>query len=349
MITARLCATAIGLACPVGLRAGPALAAIAAGVTRFQRCEHVVGRGDAPSASMLLEPGLPDDRTARAGFFARHAIVDALESSRWDGDAPIPCVLALPEAGPEDLDPAALAAVIGPLRLAHGRTAALSFHRVVCEGRVGMFAALAAAFSLIESGREPVVLIAGVDSLVDSRSLTTLVDTNRGLGPANLDGVCPGEAAGCVVLAHPRSLPRARALASITRPCTALEPAPFRRGGGGLSNAHGLAQVLRGLAAQGGERVDEIFAGITTEGFFGRELVHACLRAAGLVPEPLRVRVVGAALGDVGAAAGAAALVQAIASMGRPSPDRRTPANHRALAYASDDSGRVGGCIVHAP
>lgn len=349
MSTFRPRVAGIGLSCPVGLRCAPALAAIRAGITRIQLCEHVIGRGDTVSASMLLEPPLPEDRVGRAGFFARHAVAEALGSVQWNPDEPIPCVLALPEPGSNDLDWRALASMLTELPLANGRKATVALHRPITQGRTGVFAALQATFAMLESGRDPLVLIGGVDSQADLNSLNALVSANRVLGPANPDGVCPGEAAACVVLGHPKAVPSHKSMAMVTLPATAIEPISFRRADGRVSNAQGLGQVFRNLLARVGERVDEVFAGTTTEGFFGREFSHAYLRAPLLMPEPLRIQNVGQALGDVGAASGAVALVQAIASLERPSSARSTDGNRSALAYASHDSGHVGGCVVFAP
>ena len=69
-------------------------------------------------------------------------------------------------------------------------------------------------------------------------------------------------------------------------------------------------------------------------------------RNAALMPEPMRWRPLYPALGDVGAAAGAISLVQALAHLAPSSVVDPWDANASALAYASSNAGLVGGAIV---
>lgn len=340
----------IGMACPVGLRSRPAIAAMNAGITRFFERDDVVGPGGPARASMLMERPLPLLRAERAAFFARHAVAEALSVPVDASRHPLTCVLALPgsEVGPR-IDPGVLMRALDGIPTGAGTPARLVLHRAVEEGRAGFFLALEAAIALLALGRERLVLVVGVDSCVDTQTLTALAERNRIGSRANLDGIIPGEGAGCVLLGHPSAVSRQQTLALLPANAVAREPVPFAAGGSKTSTAEGLAAVFRTLWLDTRARADEVFAGTTGEVFFGREFAHAYLRNAALMPEPLRQRGLGAALGDVGAAAGAICTVHAIVRLGPAGPGNRGTPNRSSLAYASSDHGLVGGCVVAAP
>lgn len=320
----------VGLACPVGLYSRAALAAMRAGIVRFLEVDEIGAIGSA-RASMLASLPLQSTRTERAAMFARHAAREALSDLDELGGRSLPCFLALPEPelGPRIDVAAVMRAFESPVPL--------RVERVVEDGRAGIFAALRAALSVLARGEEPFVLVAGVDSLVDPQTLEELADSGRLLGPSNLDGRIPGEGAACVLLCHPSTVLRRQALAQIVAAAVAREPLPFVAAGDRISPAEGLSTVFGALRSHVDGRVDQVFAATTGQIYFGREFTHAYLKHEALMPEPLRCEQLSHALGDVGAAAGAISLVQAVASLST----QRT-----VLAYASSDSGLVGGCVV---
>ena len=320
----------VGLASPLGLYSAAAIAAARAGITRIKVFDGAIGRGDDVRVSMLVDVD-GEDRASRAAFFAAHAFREALAPLSNQGFPPIPCLLSLPRnIDPEPLLPAGQAAV----------------HATVDMGRAGFFVAMQQAIAVLERGAAPLVVVAGIDSLVDRSTLEQLVGANRVLGRSNPDGLIPGEGVACLLLGTPTAVPRHVSLGCVLSPHTAIEPIPFTDRSGRASNALALGRVFKGLARQAGQQVDEVFAGVTTEAFFGRELSHAYLRAPSLMPEPLRTLNVAEAFGDLGAAAGAIALVSALGSF-RKSLRRPVP-NASALAYASSDDGWTGGCIARA-
>ena len=145
--------------------------------------------------------------------------------------------------------------------------------------------------------------------------------------------------------------PRQRPLAYLLANAVAREPEPFVdvAATGKISGAQGLAAVFASLMQRVNGRVDEVFAGTTGQVYFGREFSHAYLRNAALMPEPLRLRTIDSALGEVGAAAGALSLVHAIMRLGPDAPGNRGPANRSGLVYGSSNAGLVGGCVLVAP
>lgn len=332
----------VGLACPVGLYSAAALAAMRAGITRIVERDDVEGPAGPVRAHTLSVVDVRASRLERSLALARHALQEAVSGIEGPTVAPLHCFLALPEpgVGPR-LDPEELATGLrvttgagAPLRLELGGRATFE------SGRAGVFKALAAAVEALAGEPARPCVIGGIDSLVDPVTLMGLAARNRLLGPTNVDGILPGEGAAFVLLAHPGAVGHYRAHVVATH--IADEPLPRDGASERLSASLGLAAVFKALRAEFTGRVDEIFAGVTSEVYFGRELSHAYLRNEPLMPEPLRWQALGGLLGDVGAAAGAISLVQAIAAL---SSARRSP-NTTGLAYGSSDGGLVGGCIV---
>lgn len=327
----------VGMACPVGLHSRAALAAMHAGVVRFVEVDDLVGPGGPVRASRLATLDHAATRTERATALARRAVQEALSGHEEALAARrLPCFLALPEPGfgaPIARDP--ITDVLAEVATDSG--VRLQFERIAAAGRAGAFEALAAALTLLARGEEMFALVAGVDSLVDAQTLAELADSDRLLGRTNLDGVIPGEGAACVLLGRPGAAARGRVLAQVVAAAVGREPQPFLLAGDRIGAGEGLSAVFRRLRADVDGRVDQVFAGTSGQLHFGREFSHAYLRNEALMPEPLQCEPLSHALGDVGAAAGAICMVQAVG---------RLSLQLTGLAYASSDSGLVGGCVL---
>jgi 3-oxoacyl-[acyl-carrier-protein] synthase I len=341
---------AYGMACPVGLRTGPALAAMYAGINRFEESDDVRDAAGDPArraALRRLDPKTP--RTERASFFARHALTEVSASLGSAGLASVPCFLALPEPGlgaAFDVASVQRALAVAVREAGGAFTLELRPDRLFARGRAGAFVALHAALDALGRGACSVALVGGLDARVDPITLRALADANRLLGRRNPDGLLPGEGAAFVLLASIRAASAHQALARLSSCALAREPHP--RGHGGPDVAPGLTAVLRELRLQRPGRVDTVISAQTGEGGYGRSFSYAYLRNATLMPEPLRLVTLGALLGDAGAAAGAMALVAAIAGL-QPGVVPGTPPRHgSALVFGESDDGTVGGCIVEA-
>jgi 3-oxoacyl-[acyl-carrier-protein] synthase-1 len=209
-----------------------------------------------------------------------------------------------------------------------------------------MFEALELATAMLDGGVAPLVLVAAVDSRVDTQTLAALANSNRLESSANLDGYIPGEAAACVLLGTASAVSPAQVLATIVGLARAREHRPLVLDPAGVATAEGLAALFRQLRHGFGARVDEVFAATTGERYYAQEFAHASLRNAALMPEPLRLCSIAASLGDLGAAAGAVALVRAVVRAGPSQAGNRNEPNAASLIYGSGDDGALGGCVL---
>lgn len=338
-----------GLACPLGLTTDTAMAALHAGIRPLVESERILDGAGEPARGFMLGR-LPEDapRLARASTLARFALAEACAPLASERSGVVPCFLALPE--PTDGPALDLGRVESALaEVVRGATGGLGLEvgprRAFPRGRAGALLALRAASSALMRGEHAVALVGGVDSRVDGVTLQALADGDRLLGRRNRDGLLPGEGAAFVLLANPRAVGADRAVAHIPGCAVATEPNP--RGDGGPCQALGLTSVFHELRSQHQGRTDVVVSAQTGEGEYEREFSYAYLRNASLMPEPLRTLVLGSRLGDAGAAAGAMALVVAIAGL-RPAEALpwRGPRYGSALVHAESDGGAVGGCIV---
>ncbi len=338
-----------GLACPLGLTTDTAMAALHAGVRPLVESERILDTaGEAARGFMLRRLAEDTPRLERALTLARCALAEACAPLAAERSGVVPCFVALPEPGfgpTLDLPPIerALAEVVR--EGTRGLGLEIGPQRVFPRGRAGALLALRAAISALTHGEHEVALVGGLDSRVDLVTLQALADADRVLGRRNRDGLLPGEGAAFVLLANPRAVGVDRTIAHVSGCAVATEPNP--RGHGGPSQAMGLTSVFHQLRSLHPGRVDAVVSGQTGEGGYERGFSYAYLRNASLMPEPLRALVLGSRLGDAGAAAGAMALVVALADL-RSAQARpwRAPHYGSVLVHAESDGGAVGGCIV---
>lgn len=333
----------MGLCTPLGLTALATQVEMAAGTVRFFETDVLDNVGEPVRASVLtlLEPDLT--RTERMTAMAVTALQESLKHTVSLGIARLPLLLALPELGsgsPFERDHLldALSKAMDPIRLE------VSESTLFPEGRAGLFRALAAASQHLKSRKSPFVLVGGVDSTCDRASLTHHARTGRCLGPGTRDGLLPGEGAGFFLLAS-NVPPGLSAHGWIIGCALAHEPNAFQQQESNL--AKGLTAAFRQLRQHpiaGTRRVDHLLSCQTGETFWTQEFNHAYFRNAPLMPEPLTVDLVAEHLGDIGAAAGAVQLGNALHRFKRLKSAHGRAA--RALIYGCADAGQVGACIL---
>ncbi len=333
---------AVGLCTPVGTSTHMTLASLRSGLVRFAETEVLDAVAEPVRASRLSLLDVSCSRTQRMVALARQALVEVESLLASFRRGRVPVYLGLPEGGlgaavEQDSLVSALESGAGGGRL--------HVTKVHASGRAAFFEALASAWQDLRAGREgSVALVGAVDSLVDGASLEALVAARMNLGRRNPDGRIPGEAAGFVVLARPgvsKALKR-ESEGVVLGTALATEPKPFV--GQGPCLAEGLTDVLYTLrrdAVAGTRRVDTVLACQPGDSFWSTEFSRAYLRNTALMPEPLRVHVVGEGLGDAGAGAGPVMLGVAL----HRARWLRSGAL-RSLVYGSADGGRVGACVV---
>lgn len=336
----------LGLCTPLGLTARATQVEMAAGTVRFVETDVPDDTEEPVRASILplLEPGAT--RTERVASMAVTALHECMSSAVSLELERVPLLLALPEptsGSPVELNILleALATIAAPVRLD------VSDNNLFPMGRAGFFHALAEASRLLKSRQASWVLVGAADSMGDRDSLAHHARTRRSLGPRVRDGSIAGEGAGFFLLGTPMH-PGGRGLSilgRITGCALSREPHSFLQQKPNL--AHGLTDAFRQLRqhpATGRRRVDHVLSCQTGETFWAKEFNYAYLRNAPLMPEPLTVSLVAEALGDIGAAAGAAQLGYAMHLLKQLEPAARDAA--QMLIYGCSDNGHVGACII---
>lgn len=332
-----------GLACPVGLRRRPAVAAMRAGIVRFDLDEERDDVTVARTGPLALDL----DRTSRARALAYHALDEVLDDpppGGWNGQLPV--FLSLPQAdsaAPFDSD-----SLLGALRQRitdrAGVEAVLTHECVISDSRAGVFRALVWAQQILAQGRYPSILIGAIDSLADPTSVERLDREGYLLGSCNLDGRVLGQAAVFMLVSAPHAVPRAQCLAQISFVGESHHEESFElfRAGRAFNHATGLSQLFRSAVDCFPHRTDVVVSGQPTEAYWARELAYAYLRSASLMPEPMRLLQTGAEIGDAGAAGGGVALIRALDEL---QPSQWRPPCASALAYAVSDHGHTGAAL----
>lgn len=339
----RLAVLDIALCTAVGLDTAATQAAVGARIIRRQEARGLEQAGEPLAPSMLTMDTADKTRTERMLWLARNALTALRE--RWPvlRQRPTALCLALPEPD--------LGSAIYPPALADalcGADPALRLELVrdgsVAHGRAGFFSSLCQARAYLQTQSRQVVLIGGVDSLCDAGSLTLLARSNRLLSAINPDGLIASEGAGFVLLATEEGAAalNAQPMGWVLDCVTGKEPNHFRQQNPTLGQ--GLTEVFRALR-QGstvGSRADWLLSCQPCESYWTKEFMMAYLRNAQIMPEPMRMEVLGQVLGDCGAAAGAIQLGMGLHHL----TELRRPG--RAILFGSADHGQSGACFIES-
>lgn len=336
----------VGLVTAVGDSAAQTATSVRAGISRYRESAVRNARGAPMTLALLPDEALPPLATplaAVAGLTSRQrrmlrlaapALREALAAA--PPGSPPPLFLA----GPEPLEgrpPPADEAFLDLLHIQARGAFAREGSSVFPSGRAGGFQALAAALEALARGT-PSALVGGVDTFLDLYLLGTLDREGRVLAEGVLDGFCPGEGAGFLLLS-PEPAPGA---AFLHPPGLAAEPGhryaqePYR--GDGLAQAIALA-----LAPVEGRPVPTVFGSLNGESLGAREWGVSVLRnRAGLAPD-FRFEHPADCFGDVGAAF--APTLAGLAALGLARGYRRGPA----LVWCSSEHELRGAACVSVP
>lgn len=335
-MTAPIGVSAVGMACPIGLTAQAACAAMRAGIDRRQELPYRDKHGR-PFIGSALARLFDDPRPRRRWLrLLGYSLRDLATTPGLGPLQDLHMILAIPlddEGRP--WRSAELANSLSELletRLDPQRL------QVVGTDSCAGYQALMLAREGLQTGRYPSCLVAGADSLIDGRVLLDLAAEGRLLTEENSDGLSPGEAAACLLLqtAQQGAIARVRGLGVGHEPGLLFNEIPLR--GDGMVAAAQAALQEAGLAMHD---LDFRLSDATGEGYHFREqqlLVTRLLRQR--KPE-FPLWLCAANLGHVGAAAGLCGLVQAIVACRRgyaPGP--------RALATVGSTQGERGALVL---
>lgn len=334
---------AVGMACPVGLRAITACAAMRAGINRFAETEYLGNDGQPVMGSYLDRLGWNLSRRERWIALLSHALRDLREQHGGENGIleHTPMMLAAPleSSGrqPSAADVASslserLGITLDPRRL-----------QIVTEGSFGGIRALVGAREWLSqpSSSHRSVIIAAADSLIEARALARLDRERRLPTRDHSDGIIPGEAAASVLIGTD-----ARAsLASVLGIGLANEA-------GRLDNdvplrGQGIAHAARQALTEAGLQMHDLdfrLSDASGEAYGFKEQVLAISKVLRRNMDDFPLWLSATTIGDTGCAAGLCNLVMAVAAWSR----GRAP-GPRAIAYASAANGNRAATVLQSP
>ncbi len=298
-----------GMVTAVGIGSAQTASSIRAGISRYQE-STVYNKSFEPMTLALLPdaalPPLHDDLAKLAGLTPRQirmlCLADsALKEVLKDLNLKQPPALFL--AGPEafaDRPPALTAVFVQQLMTQTGAKLDAAQSTVFPVGRAGGLLALRAALALLAQGKHDYALVGGVDSYLDLYLLGTLDQANRVLAPGVMDGFCPGEGAGFVLLCSERVSKLHTPLAHVHAPGIAAESGhryskePYR--GDGLAAA--VSEAVLGCQ----QPLQTVLCSLNGENFGVKEWGVAFLRNKAAFAEPFEIEHPADCCGDLGAA-----------------------------------------------
>lgn len=300
----------VGMATPIGDCVAQTATSVRAGISRYKESSIYNKRFEPMTLALLPEEALPplndalaalpgltacQSRMLRLADLALKDLGEALPKHQ-----PIPLLLAGPEPLP-DRPPAITTDFLGQLAVQTGIHLDEKFSQIFASGRAGGLEALKAAQALLAQGHDT-VLVGGVDSYLDLYLLGTLDQDNRVLAPGIMDGFCPGEGAGFLLLGCERTLP-----STGTKPLARLSPPGLAEESGHRYSQQpykgdGLAQAFTQALQSGEPPVRSVLCSLNGENFGVKEWGVAYMRNKENFAEGFRLLHPADGFGDIGAA-----------------------------------------------
>lgn len=330
--------TALGMACPVGLTAPTACAAIRAGIARRRELPYVDDDGRPIVGSMLDR--LPFNLSAEQRWtqLLAYALRNLVAEHPRDVLARLPILVAVSnELGVSPPDRNAVARELGQ---ALGLSLDARLLDFVPEGSCGAHRALARARAGLLQGDFPACVVAAADSRIDARRLLALVEQGRLSTEGHADGITPGEGAACVLVQAMPQAARAviRGLGFAREPALRSNDLPMR--GDGATAAIRMALDEAGLSM---DDMDMQLADASGDGYAFKELALVTTRLLRRRKEEFPAWLIADQLGDAGAAAGLLGVVTAIVAF-----QRGYAPGRRAVGLASNHDGGRASIILDA-
>lgn len=341
---------AAGLVSPVGLSLGESAAAARARLACFHEIDWCDRRLEPFIVAQVPDDGLPSlaeglvaqpiqAREARMLRLAHAGLAD-LFSTLPSTLPPVPLLLGLTEHAttlPLDAD-----GFLRKLALQAGACFDLMGSIAAPRGRAAGLMALVQAASRIFRGQSELIMVGGVDSLIDLYVLGTLDRERRIRGETVSDGFTPGEGAAFLLVAseaaarHHGIVPLARVMGAGSgfEPGHLYADAPYL--GEGLAGT--VSATLE--SAQLSSQIRSVFCSFNGERYWAKEFGVARIRNGECFADEAQMEHPAECFGELGAAHGAALV--ALASHGLAGGYRPGPA----LVYASSDRGERAAVVL---
>lgn len=334
---------AAGLVCPAGLGLAESAAGARARLSALREIDWCDRRLERFIVGRVPDPGLPalasalvdaplQAREARMLRLAHAALVDVYAGLPADLPAP-PLLLGLPEH--HTTLPIDSERFLKLLANQAGACFDPALSIAAPRGRASGLMALSQAVTRIAAGEAGLILVGGLDSLVDLYVLAALDRAGRIRGETVSDGFSPAEGAAFLLVASEAEALRHRlpVLARIAATGSGFEPGhlyadePYL--GDGLAGVVSACLDNAGLAAP----LQTVYCSFNGERYWAREFGVARIRNAAAFADEARMEHPAECFGDLGAAHGVA--LAALACHGLAGGYRPGPA----LVYASSDKG----------
>lgn len=298
----------VGMACPVGLTAQTACAAMRAGIDRRQELPYLDRHGQPITGSALQR--LFDDPIPRRRWLwlLTYALYDLMTRNdpRRLRESGLILVLPPSDEGCARTPEWVARSISELLRLEFDPR---RVEVVTTTATCAAYHALSRAAQALAQARYEQCVVAAADSLIDGRILRDLATAGRLLTPVNSDGFTPGEAAACLVMQPGRhgAIATIRGLGAGKEPGTLYSDVPLR--GDGMIAAVRMALSQAGLALHD---MDFRVSDAAGEGYHFREQSLILTRLLRQTKATFPLWLPASSLGHVGTAAGLCGLVQAI-------------------------------------
>lgn len=335
-MTPRATILGCGMRTPLGFDRASSAAAVRAGISVIGEHPWMIDRFGMPmkvTRDAELDPAL--EGAERLSALAIPAARAALEPIAERG-AEVAVLLSLGEARPGQTD--ALGGAVAE-RLAHGIGDIVKTTRVRhwMGGHAGGVLAIEAAAGLIEEGKADFVLAGGVDSYLNADTLEWLDEVEQLHSEGNIYGFCPGEAAGFVLLGHPRHA----GLLDVVGAGSGIEENLIKTEDICLGAGLALAFETAARPLEEGQTVDRILCDMNGERYRGNEYGFAVLKCNDMFDDAAIFETPADCWGDVGAATGP--LCAGLAIEGHQRGYAKGPLT---LAWASSEGGRRAAVIL---
>lgn len=317
----------IGMMTPVGDCAAQTASSVRAGISRYQESSIHNKRFDPMTLALLPEENLPplnEDLAALSGLTSRQmrmlrlahpALLESLESLP-DGVS-LPLLLAGPEPM-ADCPPVMTEALLDHLITQTEAPVNRDNSAIFPTGRAGGLAALQAALVILEQGEQEYVVVGGVDTYLDLYLLSTLDMEDRVLANGVMDGFCPGEGAGFLLLCleQVKQKQNIEALAKIHPPGLADEEG--HRYSDQPYKGDGLAETMNtAIANASPPPIRAVLASLNGENFGAKEWGVAMMRNQSAFDESFKLEHPAEYFGDTGAAVGPILIGLAVIGMNK--------------------------------